>query len=311
MNCNKCGNFVPAGQNFCNACGSPVQPTAPVQPTPSNGGSNNVIKIVVLAVLGLVVLVLLVIAILPSKKSEEKTTTTATALKEVDNNTTEHKTTVKLTTNANGDTNYADGIDYSNIKSKPDDTSSNSQNIEVLGINYNAKASYPLQILMKNNNNYQASGSVYLNYYKDGKRIKSSLGSFSLVSPGSKFVVTIRPRIDEPFDSVDITYYASRRNTSYEQINIKDSDATCNVINDYSKKIECTFTHNLNTKGVYYMGIIYKKNGKEVGYDSTISISNTEKKGDKGKITFYSSNAPEDYDDYEVFFQTAYIKVEE
>ena len=76
MNCNKCGNFVPAGQNFCNACGAPVQQTAPVTPatpTPPSSGNGNVVKIIVLAVLGLIVLILLIRALLPSHKAEEKT----------------------------------------------------------------------------------------------------------------------------------------------------------------------------------------------------------------------------------------------
>ena len=312
MICNKCGNQIPTGQSFCNICGTPVTPN-------QSGGSNNVVKIVVIGVLVLVVIVLGVIAILPSGKKELKddtTTTTNVNSKALNEQTT--TTTTESTTKPVNNSGSTTEIDVNNLKVLPEDDAAQTKKIEFISAVYNKDLKTDqLQLVFKNNNDYLASGSIYLNYYQNGTRIGSSTDLFSMVNPGSRFVVKLSHKISEPFDSIDVTYKAYRKTASYVQVPLNASDVKIKeeraypTQNNIPTELECTFTHTLDKKATYYLGIIYKKDGKDVGYERSINQKSPEKRGDIGTIKFYPAiNGPKDFDDYEVFVQSAYTQDE-
>ena len=301
MICNKCGNQIPAGQSFCNMCGTPVTPN-------QSGGNKKTVQIVVIGALVLVVIILGVIAILPSGNKnlkDDKTTTT------VDSKTLNESTTTTTTTSKSIN---IDNIDINNLRVAPDDNTTKTQKIEFINAIYNKNASSnKLQLLFKNNNDFLASGTVYLNYYQNGTRIGSNSDGFSLVNPGSRFIVTINPQFNEPYDSIDVTYSAYNKVVSYVQIPLNTSEINIRETKEYNGPtlIECTFTHNLDKKATYYLGIIYKKNGKDVGYASAINSETVEKKGETGIVKFRPNlTGLEDYDEYEVFVQSSNIQDE-
>ncbi len=304
MKCIKCGQEIPDTSTFCNFCGTPI-------PVKKN---NNIIKIITILVLLVIVGVLVAIILLNNNKKEDNTnTTTTTTSSSIENttgaqlNTSGTKEHISTTTNPNGENiNYAENLDVSKLQVKPESNDTNTQNIKYLKHAYIKDIRFDnLEVLFENDNDFAISVSTYLNFYKDGVRLHSVLGSTNPVNPHTKFVITYTPKIYEEFDSFDITYKANTRK-EYEILDLKNSDVKCDLIKEVSNKIKCTFTHNYDNKGTYYLGIIYKKNGNEIGYNSAISMSETKKKGDVGEVTFYDVSGPSDYDDYEVFVQSSY-----
>ena len=332
MKCIKCGNEIPDDSKFCSFCSSPVE-TTPVQevtPTPveevtpdASVTPTDIIKqtvdsaierterktkldiktliIITLAVLVIVLTVLLFMNY--SKKNDNKCNCTNTLVN--DNSTT-------TTKSANEKTNYASGLDISKATSVKveDENSDRNKNIKFINaFSYKSDRSgfYDTEVgmLFENNNDSLMSGTVYINYYKDGTRIGSDLGSYSLVTPHSKFIVHIQPSFEEEFDSFDVTYNAAMKTSGYTVIPVDNSKITTQKVSvSGSYQINASYTNDSDSEVTYYFGIIYKKGGNDIGYRNTIA-SNV-KKGDTASVKFYDSFAPKDYDDYEVFIYSSY-----
>ena len=115
--------------------------------------------------------------------------------------------------------NFAENIDITGITVKAEESNSRTDNIKFLNVvSFDTSSSTFKEkivgLLFENNNDFLTSGTAYLNYYKDGVRIKSNLATFSNVSPKTKFVAYFRPEIDEEYDSIDITYTTNLKTSS-------------------------------------------------------------------------------------------------
>ena len=328
MKCIKCGNEIPDDSKFCSFCSNPVETstpvveTQPVEETPQVTATDVIkeaiesaalrtekktkldiktIIIIILAVLLLIVTALLFISY--SKKDTGKCKCADVLSNDSTTTSTEGKVEKK---------NYASGLDISKATSvKPEDENSDRNK----NIKYINATSYKIErsgfydtevgILFENNNDSLMSGTVYINYYKDGIRIGSDLGSYSLVTPHSKFIVHIQPSFEEEFDSFDISYNAAMKSSGYKVVPVDNSKISAQKVSNLgSYIINATYTNDSDSEVTYYFGIIYKKNGQDVGYRN--SIASDVKKGDTASVKFYDLYAPKDYDDFEVFIYSSY-----
>ena len=338
MKCIKCGNELAEGAKFCNLCGETVVEQTVTEPpqektsevtttqvatpevtssvetvaTPQVETSTPVVDDIKkkavkrieysknVALITLIITTLL-FAFLYVNSMKEKNNCKCETLS--------NDTTTKETEKTKGN-NYAEDLDISGVTVKAEEDNERTNNIKYINMGLiKPTGSYSktrLSMLFENNNDSLTSGTVYLNYYKDGTRIDSDLGSFSLILPNSKFVVTIDPNIDEEYDSIDITYKASLKTSGTTQVAVDTSKLKAEKVSSgYSSEVDVTYTNDTDGKATYYPAIIYKKDGKEVGYH--YSIMADVEKGQTGKSRFYDSNAPE-YDSYEVFIQSAYTR---
>lgn len=336
MKCIKCGNELADGAKFCNLCGetvvqepvtetpevaSPevtttqvatpeVTPSVETVATPQVETSTPVVDDIKkkavkrveysknVALITLIITTLL-FAFLYVNSMKEKNNCKCETLS--------NDTTTKETEKTNGN-NYANDLDISGITVEAEDSSERTNNIKFLNLALVKKNSTysnnDITMLFENKNDSLTSGTVYLNYFKDGQRIDSTYGSFSLVYPNSKFVVTLSPRINEEFDSINITYKASLKTSGYSAVSVDNSKIKHERVKNLNTyEVDASYTNDFDGVVTYYFAIIYKKDGKEVGYNN--SVASKIAKGESGKVTFYDSSAPE-YDSYEVFIQSAY-----
>lgn len=324
MKCIKCGNEVPDGNKFCTFCGSelvsnPVNNetstnfndetnvtqsvettvSSPVNPIVDDLKKSVSKKIDYYKNIGLITFAITTVlfAFLYINSFNKKTDCKCETL---NNSTT---TTEKADSS---DNNYAKKLDLSNLVAKAEDNTERTNNLKYINYALQKKdyGSDELSLLFENNNDSLTTGTVYLNYYKDGTRIDSSLGSFFNILPNSRFVVSIRPSINEEFDSVDISYKANLKSSSLSPMNVDNSKITVEKIKNLNLyDIEASYNNDTDKSVSYGFAIIYKKDGKDVGYH-TSSQTNI-KPGEKAKVKFYDSLAPV-YDSYEVFIQSAY-----
>lgn len=337
MKCIKCGNELGEGVKFCNLCGetvveqsvtetpqvaTPEATTVPVatpEVTPSvelvskpqvetstpivdeiKKKATNKIEYAKNIALILLTILTILFAFLYVNSMDKKNNCKCETLSNDTTSTTE--------TDKSKAKNYAENLDISGVTVKAEDDTEKTTNVKFINmVLVTPSSSYSrsrISMLFENHNDFLTSGTVYLNYYKDGTRIGSDSGSYSLILPNSKFVVTIEPKIEEEFDSIDITYKTSLRSNGSTQVNVDTSKLKAEKVSSgYSSEVDVTYTNDTDGKATYYPAIIYKKDGKEVGYHYSI-MPNLEK-GQTGKARFYDSNAPE-YDSYEVFIQSAY-----
>ena len=320
MKCIKCGNEIPDDSKFCSFCSSPVVSeevkeeivteavTSEVTPDvklPKDEKTKKELdgKSIVIIVLVLLVIILICLLVLSYTKTDNSN------CKCGDIKT--HENEVTTTKDSSEKVNYAEGLDISKATGfRPEDENSErNKNIKFINAtSYTTESSINktnVGFLFENNNDSLMSGTVYINYYKDGTRIGSDIGSYSLVTPHSKFTVHINPSFEEEFDSFDVSYTAAMKTTGYKNIPVDNSKINTQKVKDYtSYNIIATYTNDSDSKVTYYFGVIYKKDGKDVGYRDTIA-SNVEK-GDTASAKFYDSFAPKDYDDYEVFIYSSY-----
>ena len=324
MKCIKCGNDVPDGNKFCTFCGSelvsnPVNNetltnfndvtnvtnsvetdvSSPVNPIVDDLKKSVSKRVDYYKNIGLITFaittVLFVFLYINSfnKKTDCKCET-------LNNSTTSTEKT------DSSDNNYAKNLDLSNLVAKAEDNTERTNNLKYINYALQKKdyGSDDLSLLFENNNDSLTTGTVYLNYYKDGTRIDSSLGTFSNVLPNSKFVVTIHPKIEEEFDSVDISYKANLKSSYASPVNVDNSKITVEKIKNLNLyDVEASYNNDTDKSVSYYFAIIYIKDGKDVGYHTSGQFN--VKSGEKAKVSFHDSLAPE-YDSYEVFIQSAY-----
>ena len=312
MICGKCGNTVESGSTFCNKCGN--QLSSGVQPVNNQSPNNNkMIIIIIILTIALVLLGITFVTILPKKRGPIDNNTTTNNISDTTSSvqSLDDTTTVASTDKVN----YASDIDLSNVSIKSESSNSRVDNVKVIDYkSYKTEKSYTpttkLGILFENNNDYMISGSVYVNYYKNGTRIGSNLGSYSLVLPHNKFIVDMELKQYEEFDSVDITYNTAMKTTGYKAIKVDNSKIEKKRMQNYNTNdMYATYLNADEDKVTYYAGFIFKKDGKAVGYRST--IHSDVKKGDTATFKMLESFAPNDFDDFEVFIQSAYITVDE
>jgi uncharacterized membrane protein YvbJ len=297
MKCDKCGNQLPEGATFCNMCGTSLTPTVTNVSTEQSKGID--IKVIVIIVLVVILLALGIVFIVTNNKNTNKESNnvpTNNASLDPTITTTEEVVTDKI--------NYAELFDFKDFKVSPEDNSTKSKNIKFIkAYSKNAKIGSYIDLLFENNNDEIYDGTVYLNYYKNGKRIDSDLTSVIYVKPHSQFSVSIDPSIYEEFDSFDITYESHMKSSNIKEIPVDNSKITTNK--DSNDKIVVNYTNDYNEKGNFTFLILYKKNGEVVGVRSGSAFDI-----EPGAIASYDFSdyySPKTgYDDYEVLIQSAY-----
>ena len=244
----------------------------------------------------LITIIILELVILIGKKTNESNKYDKAGINTIEtttNSTTRNEGTAVL-------------IDVDKIDSKPEDDTERSKKIEVLNKFYYHKETgkySTFRLIGKNNNDHFVSATFYLNFYKNGQRVNSEIGSVVNVKANKKFVVDISVDYADEYDSVDITYTSQKGKSVYTDLDISKDLFVFEEKSLYSSK-KLLYNYDVDDKDskVLYAYLIYYKDGKEVFAENAIYMS--------GGFTFFPSNYNVDYDDLEFDVYSAYLKSE-
>jgi len=260
-----------------------------------------VIKVVVVVLLLLIIVGLVIVLLLPKKNNKNN-----------DNNLY-NKNNVSTTTKAKN-------TDFSKIDEsflKPERESKRNNSIKFIDSFAYETDSYTSEnkvtLLLKNVSEEIIDVDVYLNFYKDGLRIKSSYSGYAYnVKPSSNFVIEFSRKIDEEFDDFDFSYRISKSKSNHINVDVDKSKIIIEKDQgSYSDTVIFKYLNDTANEMTYSVCMIYKKDGKIVfaddGYDFEVKPSET------AEIKFYKVSRPKDleYDDYEFDVFSSYYKVED
>ena len=226
-------------------------------------------------------------------------------------NNTNEVTTEETTTASNGtkkDT-VAVELDFNNVTAKPEDTNARSSKLEFKNAFYshdkNSKYGYA-NLLFMNNNDEMVDTTIYINFYKDGKRIGSESGGAYNIKPNHLFVDDIMVDFNEEYDSFDITYGATKSKSTYDNLTIDSSKI--NTV-DTGDNIIATYDAAYDKESSYWAYILYKKDGKVVFCENAVNSSTNT--SDIVSFKFFKNKVKDiNYDSYEISIYSASKRVE-
>ena len=214
---------------------------------------------------------------------------------------TTESTTTSSTTQTPG---TAVMIDVDKVGYKVEDDTERTSKVEVLNKFYyhrdNSKYS-SFKVVGKNNNDHYINVTFYLNFYKNGQRVNSELGSAVNVKANKKFVVDISVDYADEYDSVDISCTTQKGKSVYTDLDISKDLFVFEEKSLYSSK-NIYYNYDVEDKDnkVLYAYLIYRKDGKEVFAENAIYMN--------GGFKFFPSSYNVDYDDLEFDVYSAYLK---
>lgn len=279
---------------FCDKCGNKME-------VKKSKAIPMLICVIVLLVIVIAVLGVLLIIIKPETKCNE-----TEGGQQAANNTSEVQPS-ETTKKTNGDTVAAD-LDLSNVTAKPEDDKERTKKIEFMNAFYKHEKDDKYgkaTMLFKNNNDTMIDIDVYINFYKDGQRIGSESGTGYNIKPNHLFVEEITVDFNEEYDSMDITYRASKAKSSFEEISIDSSKIKTNM---EDSNILASYEREYDKESTYWAYIIYKKDGKVVYCDQSVDSSTNTTNQANFKFFLYNYKDLE-YDSYEVDIYSAYKRV--
>ena len=298
MFCNKCGKEIQQGASFCNSCGTSIvaQPVetpnnAPVQTTTTNNSGNNT-KLIVIIVGVLVFIGCIVGVFLLTQKGDKESNNTTTTTTTTTSDTKELDKEKKQPTTE---------LDFTNISFKAEDTGTMSDNVQYIGA-YVVEADPTkgrVNVVLKHTNEKNIDIWLYINFYKDGLRIKSERSYKSFIKPNEVAIYEITIEMDEDFDSYDITYTTKVSDTYYVDVPYSASDITYldyNIDDKFDNEI-AKFKNKLNRE-IYGYGVCTFYNNNNVVYIRPGYLGSV-KANEEKVINCFRYDIPEDikYDD--------------
>ena len=295
MKCSNCGSELKENEKFCTKCGTKVEVQQEAQPKKSNTG-----LIIGLVLGGLVLFIIIIIAIVVAFFLLIPKNST----KEGDRTTTQNVTTAKP---FDGDDKKEDkkNLDFTNVSFKAEDDNERSKNIELVKANMGKSSLTPVAyVAIKNNNSEHVDISIYVNYYKDGQRLGSDMGTMSFIKPGTIATSSIYLSNKDEYDSFDITYKTSKPGTYMKDVEVNDSNFKKKEDNE--KQSYGTFTNTSKHK-VYGYGTCIRYKGNDIVFVENGYLGYVEA-GKTGECTCHKITVPDniEYDKTECSLYNVY-----